>query len=245
MLTARFAFYFTRCRKTTVIQLEQDRYLGEAPILPMTDSLGRKCNFFEVWEYDDDLFAQAIKAIDKVIAAQARRLDYRFNKIDALMGYEKENPDMTLQELKALADRENTQHPVWEYPGMDGVNRDQFKAFMQDYCAALFRIGSPQSAEAFKNLSEYLLKYYKDDPLFLDNLGSYYLVKKDFKQATKYFEQVLKKHPDDQTALHNCLILAKVKKDVKLEKKYLALMAKYGETEIDRASAQARLDALQ
>ena len=32
--------------------------------------------------------------------------------------------------------------------------------------------------------------------------------------------------------------------NVKLEKKYLAMMAQYGETDVDRASAKARLEAL-
>ena len=40
------------------------------------------------------------------------------------------------------------------------------------------------------------------------------------------------------------ILLARQKKDVKLEKKYLAMMAQYGETEVDRKSAGARLEAL-
>ena len=68
--------------------------------------------------------------------------------------------------------------------------------------------------------------------------------KKDYKKAQKYYDQVLKKHPDDVTAIRNCILLARSKKDVKLEKKYLAMMAQYGETDVDRASASARLEAL-
>ena len=54
---------------------------------------------------------------------------------------------------------------------------------------------------------------------------------------------MLKKHPEDMTALRNCILMARTQKDVKLEKKYLALMARYGETETDRKSAQDRLEA--
>ena len=81
--------------------------------------------------------------------------------------------------------------------------------------------------------------------MYLDNLGSYYLVKKEYKKALKYFDQVLKKHPEDQAALRNCVLLARSKQDVKLEKKYLAQMARYGESETDRRSAQVRLEALE
>lgn len=242
-MLARFSFCFSRCRTSRVVELDRDRYLGQPPLLPMTDSLGKKHNYFEVYEYDDDLFAEANAAIGKAISAKPWRLDYRFARIDALIAYEKEKPEMALQELCALADKNYKEKPVWEFEGLDGVTQEQFKAFMQDYCAAIFRIGSDASALAFKTLSEHMLTYCKEDPLFLDNLGSYHLIRKENKKALQYYDKVLKKHPGDMTALRNCLLLARTTKDRKLEKKYLQLMARNGETEQDRASAQARLDA--
>ena len=242
-MLARFHFCFERSRSAQIIQLDKDRYLGMEPVLPMKDSLGKKCNFFEDYTYDDELFGAALKAIEKAIASKPDHLDYRFTKADALLAYEKEEPEMVLLELKTIADRNFKQKPAWEYEGMDGVSPEQFNAFMQDYCVMLFRIGTDSSAEAFRMLSQHLLTYCKDEPLFVNNLGSYYLVKKDYKNARKYFEQVLKKHPGDMTALKNCLLLARSAKDVKLEKKYLAMMAQYGETETDRESARVRLEA--
>ena len=244
-LLARFSFWFNKCQTSNVIQLSQDRYLGREPILPMTDSLGRKNNYFEDIVYDDESFGLALEALDKAVALNPNRLDLRLLRIDALTAYEKGSPDMALSALKSLVDENYRQHPAWEHEAVEKVDDEVFKALIQDYCFTFFRLGTDSSAEAFKSLSEYMLTYSKDDPLFLDNIGSYWLVsKKDYKKARKFYDQVLKKHPDDVTAIRNGMLLARTTKDVKLEKKYLTMMVQYGETEVDRASAKARLDAL-
>ena len=244
-LLARFSFWFNKGQTSNVIQLPQDRYLGREPLVPLTDSLGRKNNYFEDIVYEDESFGLALEALDKAVALNPQRLDLRLLRIDALTAYEKGSPDMALASLKALVDENYKQHPAWTHESLEKVDDDVFKALVQDYCFAFFRLGTDSSAEAFKALSEHCLTYSKDDPLFLDNIGSYWLVsKKDYKKAQKYYNQVLKKHPDDITAIRNCILLARSKKDVKLEKKYLAMMAQYGESEVDRASAKARLDAL-
>ena len=244
-LMARFSFWFDKCQTSKVIQLPQDRYLGRDPLLPMTDSLGRKNNFFEDYVYDDEAFGHALEALDKAVALEPNRLDFRLLRVDALTAYEKGSPDMALASLKALVDENYKQRTAWTHPSVEKVDDEVFNAFIQDYCFTFFRLGTDSSAEAFRSLSEHCLTYSKEDPLFLDNLGSYWLVsKKDFKKALKYYNQVLKKHPDDVTAIRNCVLLARTKKDVKLEKKYLAMMAQYGENDVDRASAKARLESL-
>ena len=68
---ARFTFCFNRCQSSKVVPLNRERYMGNPPLIPMTDSLGNKVNYFEVYEYDDELFAQANSAITQAIAAPA------------------------------------------------------------------------------------------------------------------------------------------------------------------------------
>ena len=244
-LLARFSFSFDRCQTSKVIDLPQERYLGREPILATKDSLGRPRNFFEDFEYDDLMYAEAERALDRILSLQPDRLDVILLKIKAMTAYEKGSPDMALSALVELADRNYKQHPAWIYEGVDRVDAELFKALVQEHCFTFYRLGTDASAEAFRTLSERMLHYCKDDPLFLNNLGSYYLVcKKNSKKALKYYNKVLKAHPDDLTAIRNCLLLARSEKDTKLEKKYLPMMARYGETESDRAAAQARLEVL-
>ena len=244
-LLARFSFCFNKAQTSQVIQLPQDRYLGREPLIPMTDSLGRKANYFEDFIFDDEQFGLALEALDRAVSLNPERLDLRLLRTDALIAYEKGSPDMALASLKALVDENFQKHPAWTHGSLEKVDDEVFKALMQDYCFTFFRLGTDSSAEAFKGLTEHMLTRWKDDPMLLDNIGSYWLVcKKDYKKARKYYDQVLKKHPGDMTAIRNGVLLARTIKDVKLEKKYLAMMAQYGETEVDRKSASARLEAM-
>ena len=244
-LLARFSFWFTKSQTTNVIQLPQDRYLGREPLLPMTDSLGRKNNFFEDTVYDDEMFGQALEALDKAVSLEPKRLDFRLLRIDALTAYEKGSPDMALSALKALTDENYKQHPAWTHESLEKVDDEVFNALIQDYCFTFFKIASPSAYEAFRQVSEQMLRYEPGDPVFLDNLGSYYLVyKKDSKKALSYYNKVLKKHPDDLTALRNCVVVARHEKNPKLEKKYLPLLIKYTDNDTERASSEARLQAM-
>ena len=245
MLIGKFSYYMDKSRTTSVVKKDQKRYLGENPVLTLKDSTGNDVYYFQEDTFDDELFGQAQKALEKAIQLNPDRLDMRILKVASLIGYEKESPDMALSDLKSLIIYNETQHPKWEYPGVEKVDETFFSATVQEYCYLFFRYASPVSYEAFREVSATMVSYQPSDVLFLDNLGSYYLVvKHDNKTALKYYTKVLKIKADDITAIKNIIIMARNSGNVKLEKKYLPLLAKYSISESEKMSAQARLDFL-
>lgn len=245
MLLGKFSYYFSKSQSTSIVQKDQDKFLGEKPVLSLKDSTGRKVNYFQETSYDDELFGQAQKSLEKAIQLYPDRLDLRFMKAASLIGYEKESPDMALSCLKGLVTYNGSQHPKWIYPGTEKVDDDFFSSAVQEYCYLFFSYGTPATYEAFKELSSTMLSYRPDDVLFLDNMGSYYLVARhDNKTALKYYTKVLKIKKDDLTAIKNIILMARNSKDEKLEKKYLPLLIKYSDSESEKLASKARLEQL-
>lgn len=245
MLTGKFSYWFSKSQTLQLVPKDQQKFLGETPTVVLKDSTGANVNYFQETMYDDELFGEAQKALEKAIQLYPDRLDLRFLKVASLIGYEKESPDMALSSLKSLMIYNATQHPKWEYPGVDNVDNEFFSAALQEYCYLFFRYGTPATYEAFKELSEQMLTYEPKNVLFLDNIGSYWLVaRKDNKTAMKYYSKVLKIKADDLTAIKNIIILARNSNNVKLEKKYLPLLIKYTQDEKEKIMAQARLKSL-
>lgn len=244
MISASFLYYYTKCQTSATISSDKPTYLGKEPIIELKDSLGKPVYYFEDIVYDDEMFGKARQYIEKLNSLHPEKLENRLAAITALVNYEKGSPDMALSELNSLVDYNYTSHPSWTYSGNE-ADDETFKALMQDYCITFFRLGTPSGYEAFRSLSEKMLQYNPNNVLFLDNIGSYYLVgKKDNKNAQKYYDKVLKLKPDDITAIKNCIVMARTSKNTKLEKKYLPMMIKYGEDDASRKAAEVRLKYL-
>lgn len=245
MLTGKFSYWFSKSQTLQLVPKDQQKFLGENPTVVLKDSTGANVNYFQETMYDDEMFGEAQKALEKAIQLYPDRLDLRFLKVASLIGYEKESPDMALSSLKSLMIYNATQHPKWEYPGVEKVDNEFFSAALQEYCYLFFRYGTPATYEAFKELSQQMLTYEPKNVLFLDNIGSYWLVaRKDNKTAMKYYSKVLKIKADDLTAIKNIIILARNSNNVKLEKKYLPQLIKYTQDEKEKITAQARLKSL-
>ena len=242
MLLGRFSYYFTKAQTSEIVTKPQKKYLGMDPLLTLKDSLGNDVYYFQQNVFDDELYGQAIKAADRAISFWPDRLDFRFMKANAYIAYEKESPDMALAFLTALVDENVRRKGAWEYEGT-AADPDFFEDAMQEFCYSFYTIGSDAAREAFLTLSQKLSGLYPGNAGFMNNIGSYYLVKHEYKTALKYYDKVLKKHPSDYTAIQNGLIAARRLKSEKLEKKYLTMMVKHG-PEKDKMTAQLRLDAL-
>ena len=242
LLLARFDLLFTKAQSVSVVMKDKKKYLGMEPVLTFKDSLQRNVYCYQETFFDDDLYGQSIKAIDKAISVWPDRLDFRFVKANSLISYEKESPDMAMGYLRSLVAEAAARKTDWDY-GQEKVGKDFVEDAMQEYCYTLFAIGSAQSREAFFNLSQFLSETFPENMQFVTNMGSYYLLKEEYKTALKYYGKVLKKNPEDYSAIKNSALSARKMKNTKLEIKYLQMLVKYG-PESDAMAAKARLEVL-
>lgn len=243
MLMAKFSYYFNKSYSNRVVSKTSRKYLGNDALFSLKDSTGTEVYYFEEPFFDDEIYGKAIQAIDKAIRFYPIDMDYRFLKADAYITYEKDSPDMAIAYLLELVGTYRSK-PNWKYENK-AVDDEFFAGAMQEYCYTLFSLASPGAYEAFKSLSEAMLKLFPNELMFMSNLGSYYLaVGKNSKKAMSIYNKVLKKDPSNNVAIRNCVIAARNIKDVKAEKKYLRMYIKYG-PENEKAGSQARLDYLE
>lgn len=228
MLTARFYYLIAKSQGTEVVARAETRYLGAAPMLTLKDSTGTDVHYYEVLKYDDELFVEALKAVDDAISIHPQRLDFRFMKINAYLSYERESPDMALSNILGLVYDYMTSGKTWTYKEDADpfeVEPDLFAQMIQDYCVTLYALGSPASYEAFFKLSGKMNGYFPKNPAFIADMGSYQLVAaKNPKEALKYYDKALKIDPTARDIINNALLAARRLKNAKLEKKYVKML---------------------
>lgn len=211
MMMGKFCFFLAKSQTSEVVAKDQDKFLGEKPVLSIPDSTGHRTNWFQENFYDEEYFAQCIEYIDKAIATAPNELGYRENKISALQSYEKESPDLASAELVALVDYNTENHPEWTLNAMP-IDEDVFYSAIQEYCYEFYTIGSPASYECFRSISEKMLPIAPNETCFLTNIGTYWLVaQKNDKKALKYYKKALKINPDEESAKANIALIEKRK----------------------------------
>lgn len=225
MIEARFNYHLARSKTTEVVAKLQDKFLGNQPVMSLPDSTGGNVYYFEEEFYEDNEFGLAIKAIEKAIRLKPLELQYRIDRINALISYEKEYPDMALSQILSMIDMDGKSGISWTISGKP-ADKEDFPDLIQQYCYVFFKIGTPASYEAFYNISAKMIKFYKNNPEFLCNQGSYWLVaKQNTAKAKKIYEKVLKTDPENINALQNLVILARRNKDSRMEKEYRQKLA--------------------
>ena len=208
---ARFSYCFEKSRSTEIQQKDRERYLGQKPVLTLKDSTLRDVNYFEEDVFTDSLFASCLTAIDKAISLKPLELRYHFDKITAMLSYEKESPDLSYSLVNSLIDSfVKNKGADWTLD-LQALPEDKDEVFCQcigEFCYTFFQVGSPLSYRYFLALSEKMNKLYPKNTVFLDNIGSYWQVAgKNDKKALKYYKKALKIDPQDYAALNNIRII--------------------------------------
>ena len=81
-------------------------------------------------------------------------------------------------------------------------------------------IGTDAGYEYFREISELMTKRFPRNPVFIDNIGSYWLVaKNNEKQAVKFYKKALKIDPQDEAATRNLKIIERRQAQAKGKKK--------------------------
>ena len=228
MLLAKFDYYFTKSQSEQVVKKSQNKYLGMDPLLSLKDSTGTPVYYYKEVIFDDELFAKALKAADKVASFYPDDLEFRFLKANALIAYEKESPDMATAYLLDLMSQDQSRTRPWNYEGVK-QDKDFFPDSMQEYCRTFYTVGGEPAMDTFLSISKRMNELYPDMTCFVSNIATYYLVAKDDpKSALKYYGKVLKKVKDDEVALRNACIAARKAGNRKLEQKYQQMLRQYG-----------------
>ena len=204
----RFNFYYHRGHFTEMVSVPgARRFLGREPVLTLKDSTGQDVPYFEEDFFDDEPFGEALKIVDERIAAQPDELRWYYIKISALADYEKGSPDMCGSELRKLIMRNATSHPAWTLDG-EPASQEAFQQGIGEYCARFYEVGSEDTYELFFQLSTMMNKYFPQNTVFINNIGSYWLIaRNNEKTAAKYYKKALKIDPEDYAAKRNLQII--------------------------------------
>lgn len=208
---ARFNYCFAKSRSTEIQPKNSERYLGQKPVLTLKDSTGRDVNYFQEDVFVDSLFASCLTSIDKALSLQPLELRYHFDKITAMLSYEKDCPDLSYELVNSLIDSFVKNKGADCTLDNEALPEDRDEVFCQcigEFCYTFFQVGSPSSYRYFLALSEKMNKLYPKNPVFLDNIGSYWQVaEKNDKKALKYYKKALKLDPQDYAALNNIRLI--------------------------------------
>lgn len=205
---AKFNFNYAKAQSTEVLTKPGKKYLGLDPILNLKDSLNNDVYYYQVVKFEDEIFGEAIKSLDKAISLNDLELRYQISKVTALLAYERESPDMAAAEINSLIDRYvSTKTRPWMIDAVK-LEEDIFLQAIGEYCYSFFQTATPASYKYFHEISLKMNKLYPKEVVFIDNQGAYWqAAEKNNKKALKFYKKALKIDPEDYVANTNIRII--------------------------------------
>ncbi|MCQ2185897.1 MAG: tetratricopeptide repeat protein [Bacteroidales bacterium] len=208
-MVARFNYYITRGRKDTVAVSFKPNYRGMEPVLSLQDSLGVRRYYYNVPSFNPEDFAAAVKSVNNAIAHDNNRLDLVILKTDSFVAREGDIPDQSKDLVLELADNTFARNYKWNWMGKESVTEEEVLEEIQRYCFIFYNCDTPQAMEAFRQISEKIVKYNPKNVAFINNIGAYYAYRQDLKKALGYYKKAQKIDPSDNISSMNIKRLEK------------------------------------
>lgn len=145
-------------------------------------------------------YMQALDYINEGIKKFPDRLDMRVMKADACaaVGNAECINETILETLKRSAKNKNR----WLGAGDKLVDAGKEEMFYQIQLYAV-KFDNAGRAEELRTLANNILKYYPNDVIALNNLGSSYSIQENYDQALKYYLKAEKLAPSDDIVINN------------------------------------------
>jgi tetratricopeptide (TPR) repeat protein len=193
-------------------------------------------------EFNIDTLMKGINELKKGILLFPNRLDMRFGLVTVTekSGLYKEMTEALREILKQSVKINNDW--LWSF---GEKNKEYSKEFMlhnvQGRAEMLFGLQTLQADSLIIEISKTMVEKYPDCIYGYNNLGTCYLVAKEYKKAIENLERAFKLDSKDTIVISNLAEAYKRLKDKKKAKEFYLLLSKYGNNE-EKEKAQQNLD---
>lgn len=200
IFAARFNFYLNQAHNSYIVVDSDTMPVGEAMML--ADSTGQLAgSIHEETVWNDSLFNEAMKVIDRGIALHPDRLDFRYGKASAYRFVD--NYDKMSAEAMEILERSRKNGCKWLWTDNEPIE-DAEKVMLDgihDYEIEL------ADRDASSELLDLNLQYYPSDYIALNIKGSLAYNAGDEEAAQQYFEKAHAAAPDDALITCNLALL--------------------------------------
>ena len=228
--------YFFKKSMDDVIQLTPTPPQDGQQALELEGDEGAPAYLYAGQVYNDSLLTIAHEKIDKAISLYPNRLDLPFGKITVLFMLEDYVKVMPVIHQVIEQSHLNGNQWTWTLDTPVENGEEMFKSSMQDYFKRLF--DAELDNEALQ-VAEWMLQYYPDDVIFLNDKASLLAITGNLDQALQIFLSIHNDNPEDNIVTSNIAYIYKTKGDKKNALKYYRILDKCGDEEMEELARQA------